>query len=196
MFVSSATTAATATRGSPLRRLATVAAVTVLAVSGAAAATDVRFAATNLADIVSGQDLWRYDFTVLGGLGDSESVNVLFGPTDYGQLQVISADARLLPSAIDPLPSLPADGILSLFAAGTIAASDPAPAAALQFVWMGSGAPGAQPFEKLNDSFNLVATGVTSPVPEAGTGAMLAAGLAGLAWLGRRNRALVSTDRS
>ena len=36
----------------------------------------------------------------------------------------------------------------------------------LSFIWTGSGTPGAQAFNIYDDTFNVVESGVTSPVPE------------------------------
>lgn len=189
MFSFARTTAAPADRSAPLRKLAAAAALT-LAVSGAAAAVSVGFVATNLADTVAGQDLWRYDYTLFGGLSDGHSVSLLFSPSTYAQLVSLGADTRLAAFAAEPSPTVPFDGMFQLSALfGPIAAADPAPTAALQFVWSGSGTPAEQPFEHLNDSFSVVGTGVTAPVPEAGTAAMLASGLVALGWLARRRSA-------
>jgi hypothetical protein len=48
---------------------------------------------------------------------------------------------------------------------------------AVQFHWLGAGSPGAQGFEVWNSAFQLIESGMTSPVPEPEVWSMMAAGL-------------------
>lgn len=128
-----------------------------------AAAPAVSYRALDLADTTAGQDLWQIDFTVTGGLALFESVNILFDAASYAGIGVLGGDARLSIQAIDPLPALPADGSLTLTATEAV----PSPVfASAQVVWSGTGTPGSQAFEVLDDQFNVTATGMTSAVPE------------------------------
>ena len=53
----------------------------------------------------------------------------------------------------------------------------------IDFVWIGAGSPGAQPFDIHNASFQTVFSGMTVAVPEPGTVSLvLAALMAGLVW--------------
>jgi hypothetical protein len=57
---------------------------------------------------------------------------------------------------------------------------------AVEFTWIGPGTPGAQPFEIFDpQTFDVLESGLTTPIPEASTLSLLAAGTALLA---RRRR--------
>jgi hypothetical protein len=57
---------------------------------------------------------------------------------------------------------------------------------AVEFTWIGLGTPGAQPFEIFDpQTFEVLESGTTTPIPEASTLTLLAAGTALLA---RRSR--------
>ena len=51
-----------------------------------AQAVEIQFVAQDLADVTSGQDLWRYVYRVTGSFAAGSGFNVLFGPT-YGALE-------------------------------------------------------------------------------------------------------------
>jgi len=121
--------------------------------------------------------LWRYDYIVTGhSFLASEFFDVYFDPLLYGTLTAEVSpsadwDVRILqqPNAAN-LP--PFDrGMFDAFAlvdnpsvAGTFAVS---------FVYLGSGSPGAQPFEVFAANSNLLESGLTSPaataIPEPST---------------------------
>ena len=155
-------------------------------------ALTLHYQAVDLPDSIAGSDLWRYDYQLSGSVGSLESVNVLYSPTSYSGLDLKSAfdSNRWSSLVIDPDPALPADGILSLTAVTAQGASEQTDFA-LDFIWLGNGTPGAQPFELLDDSFNVIAKGATVPVgaqaiPEPGSLPLLAGALGWLAWKGRR----------
>ena len=157
-------------------------------------ALTLHYQAVDLPDTIAGSDLWRYDYQLGGSVGSFESVNLLYSPMSYSDLDLKSAldSSRWSSLVIPPAPAGPADGILSLTAVAPQGASEQTNFA-LEFIWLGSGTPGAQPFELLDDSFNVIASGSTVPlgtpaIPEPGSLPLLAGALGWLAWQGRRRR--------
>jgi len=155
-------------------------------------ALTLHYQAVDLDDSIAGSDLWRYDYQLSGSVDSLESVNLLYSPTSYSGLDLKSAldGNRWLSVVTDPVPGLPADGILSLTAVVPQGASEQTDFA-LEFIWLGNGTPGDQPFELLDDSFDLIASGSTVPagapaIPEPGSLPLLAGALGWLAWYGRR----------
>lgn len=165
--------------GQAIGRAATVAAwlagSVLLSVSQAAT---LKYALQDVADTVAGQDLWQVQYVQQEALGAFESLNVLFDPALYADLSLLGQSDELNVSVLltQPDAGLGADGQLLLTAATDLGVSYQG-SVDLSFVWLGAGKPGSQPFEALDDGFNVVATGVTTPVPEA-QGILLA--LAGL----------------
>lgn len=156
------------------------------AASMVSAAPDVAYLATDLPDVVPGEDLWSYDYTITGALGSFESINLLFSPGNYGAgLSVTYSDASLSALVTPPMSAPAADGLVSLTAIDPMATGALAKVG-VQFAWLSGGAPGAQPFEVLDDQFNLVSTGMTSAVPEVSSAALLLSGLLPLLPLARR----------
>ena len=152
----------------------------LLAMAGAAQAVTVHYESVDLPDLIVGEDLWRYDYRVTGGFEPFGGFNLLYDPARYGAL----SDAQ--PSAstdwdvfvIQPDAALPAPGLFTAtrLTAGA-ALNDPF---AVQFVWLGAGTPGAQPFEVFNASFDVTERGATQAiqaVPEPQTYALFALGL-------------------
>lgn len=153
------------------------------------AGPNVNVLATDLIDVTAGEDLWSYEYTIAGPLGSFEGINLLFSSTSYGaDLSVISSDASLSPLVTPPILVPATDGLISVTAVDPLAAGSSAHLS-VQFVWLAAGTPGAQPFEVMDDQFNVVATGMTSAVPEVSSAALLFAGLILLTPLAlRRNR--------
>jgi hypothetical protein len=161
-------------------------------------AATITFDAVDLGNVSAGEDLWRYVYTVEGAtFNANDGFAILFDPVVYGALlastpdtnpDVISTtdpewDILLLP----PDPGLPDGGVFdALSYAGTAVNVT----FTVDFVWLGTAAPGAQPFNlyTLAEDLSVIKgeEGVTqaNSVPEPGTLALLAIGLAGFA--GRR----------
>jgi PEP-CTERM motif len=169
-------------------------AVTALSmVSALAHAASVSYQATNLADLVPGQDLWQLDYTVQGPFEAFASINLLFEADRYAALQVAG---MVPPGSLDTLLS-PADVQLGVDGQLILSALKPLPDAftsqvSVRLVWLGQGSPGSQRFEWLGPDFDIQASGLiplTSPVPEPTSLAlaMTGAGL-GLAWGARARR--------
>ena len=139
---------------------------------GAASAATVQYEAIDLADVVSGEDLWQYRYQVSGTFEAFGGFNVLFDPASYSQLEdpppAVNADWAL--SVIQPDTGLPADGLYTATALnGTPDLTSPF---ILNVVWLGVASPGSQAFEVFNATFDIIETGVTSvsavPLPTAG----------------------------
>jgi len=176
---------------------------TVLSVSlaalllpAAANALMIQYAATDLTDTTSGEDLWRYDYTLSGQIfNEYQGFTVFFSPNNYGALSSPSApnsssDWDVL--RINPDPGIPDDGLFDALAlvnnaslSGTFS---------VQFVWLGgaSTVPGAQSYETYkcnngdcNTGFEITSGGgslstVSGAIPEPGSLSLFLAGLLGL----------------
>jgi len=172
-----------ATRGFSWRLLA----LTTWLLGTQAQAVSIQYEAGDLPDTVVGQDLWRYVYHLTGSFPAFTGFNVLFDPTRYGSLEdppaAPNAEWTVLTS--QPIPSLPADGQYTAIAQQDNASlADPF---AVSFVWLGTGTPGSQPFELLDDSFNVIANGFTAPfgtpaIPEPGSLLLVAGALGLLGW--------------
>ena len=184
----------TAATSRPLATLRAVAAsVTLLAGSVVAwAGPAVSYTATDLADITSGVDLWRYDYTVTGPVDPFGGVTLHFLYGQYSDLMFANADPRVDTSAIPIEPTLGSgDGLATVsfpttasFPTGGLGASDTA-SFQVVFTWLGTRTPGAQPYEVFNADFTQVVSGITTvtgalTVPEPSGIALLAVALAAL----------------
>lgn len=155
----------------------------------AQAAPVVVFTATDIDGAAGNQ--WTYDFTVSGTANADESVNLLFDSALYAGLMTSNTTPGLMVLAAQPDPGLPADGMVT---ATFLSALGPPEGFTVEFTWLGSSAPGSQPYEYLDANFTVLATGSTrragtSTVPEPQMLPALLA-LAGLAtWARRRQTA-------
>lgn len=158
-----------------------------VAISGA---TTISYEATDLTDTTPGEDLWQYSYTV---------GNFLFN-MDYGF--TIFFDYLLYANLEDPPPSVNSDwdpivwqpdlNIPDDGAYDALALADGASLAdsfTVSFVWLGSGTPGAQPFDVYDPSFNTIDSGQSAPVPEPATILLVGSGLVGIIALKRKKRA-------
>lgn len=146
------------------------AALTMVAACAVSAAPTVLFVATDLADTMVGQDLWRYDYTISGPVDSFGSVNLLFAPASFANLQSQSADPNVSLVDVQPDTGAPADGIVYATMLAGLLAADTA-ALSVDFVWLGGAgtAPGAQPFEVVDGSGFPAGRGVSRPASGGGT---------------------------
>jgi hypothetical protein len=162
---------------------------------GGLQAATIEFVATDLLDVVPGEDLWRYDYTVTGHTFlQSQYFDVLFDPLLYASLVDGPApnadwDVTLL-QPITPTNPPPFD--IGMFnAAALIDNPSTSGTFSASFVYLGPGTPGPQPFEIYDANSTLLVEGLTSSpfvVPEPSSAMLLLAGLAGLRILSRRAR--------
>ncbi len=159
-----------------------------------AQAASVSYQATNLADVVVGQDLWQMDYVVTGPFDTFDAVNLLFASDRYASIQLLSMSPT---GSLDVLLTQPdvqlgTAGQLNLSALQSLPGTFLSKVA-VRLVWTDQASPGAQPFEWLDADFNVKASGMTAPtsvVPEAGGLPLMSGGLV-VMWfgLGRRRRA-------
>ena len=168
--------------------------LSMVVASTAWAAPTVVFVATDQADTVAGQDLWRYVYTITGPGDVLGLVNLLFDYTKYANLMSQTADPALsLQRDVQPDTGLPADGIVTVSLETGLAAAKTA-AFLVDFVWLGglAAAPGAQPFEYVDAAGFPAGGGRTSPQAGGGSvpepSALLLAATALLALSARRKR--------
>jgi len=161
-----------------------------IAISGA---TTISYEATDLTDTTPGEDLWQYTYTVGGFEFDTDyGFTIFFDYQLYADLEDPPPSVNLEWDSIvwQPDSGLPDDGVYDALALVDVASlADPF---TVSFVWLGTGAPGAQFFDVYDSSFNTVESGQSAPVPEPGTILLVGSGLIGLAglrkkaWKGRR----------
>ena len=113
----------------------------------------VFYTATDVVDAVVGVDTWQYDFVVDGSAQASESVNLLFNFNQFADLQVTVADPALLVLTTAPDPGLLGDGQVTAIFNNALTAPL---GFGVSVSWLGTGAPGALPFEVLDDGFSVI----------------------------------------
>jgi hypothetical protein len=130
-------------------------------------AVSMSYVAQDLADVNPGEDLWRYQYSIGGSLSLFGGINFLFAPDQYGELSNAepSASPDWSVSVVQPDPGLPAEGLYSLLT--LIAPPDFTGPFSVDFVWLGQGVPGSQPFEVFDDSFVVIEEGRTAPAGSA-----------------------------
>jgi hypothetical protein len=176
----------------------------LLLLANPATAIIIDYDLTSLGGI--GGNSYRYDYTVTntndGSLGSGvaiEGFTIFFDPVFYDEnsLTIVTPD----PPASDWNEVILGSGLLvdaayDVFAvAGGVAPGDFVSGFAVEFTWLGTGMPGAQPFEIYDPvTFEILVTGSTrvagTSVPEPGTLALLFLGavVASTSWLRRRPR--------
>jgi len=155
-----------------------------------AEAAEIRYQAVDRADALGpGGDLWQYRYTVSGiPFEADQGFSIYFDPTQYGAIQdpppFVSGDWDVL--VLQPDTALPDPGLYDALAL----ADDPSLAHefVVDFVWLGLGRPGEQPFTINQFSaggvfLGALDSGVTTPEP--GTAVLV---VLGLTFLGVRHR--------
>lgn len=155
-------------------------------------AISIVYEAADLADVVAGEDLWQYTYTIADFTFDQyEGFTIYFDADWYGDIE----DSPSAPNSHwnvltwDPDAILPDDGAYD--AQALVDGASLADTFTVSFVWLGGGAPGTQLYELYYDdgiNFDSLSAGTTvSPVPEPSTWALLTVGLASLIGCRRRN---------
>ncbi len=141
--------------------------VALWAMAGPATATTIFFEVTNLPDPLPGEDLYRYtyslsDFPFPAGHGFS----VVFENLLYASLESppppVGSDWDVL--SIQPDPALPDDGLFDALA--LVDAPATLTGFTIEFVWLGGGVPGSQPFVIYDSAFATIESGRTVAVPD------------------------------
>ena len=102
----------------------------------------------------------------------------------FTDLNLADAPASWSPFVSQPDPGFNDDGIVDLLFDAGLALGEMQEPFTVEFTWLGTGAPsGIQTFELYDDSFNLLQTGITSPVPAPAPAPAPAPLLLGLALL-------------
>ena len=186
-YSSNHSTAATSRPMATLRAVA--ASVALLAGSVVAwAGPAVSYMAIDLADTTAGKDLWRYDYTVTGPVDAFGGVTLHFLYGQYSDLMFANANADpkvdIGATPTDPTAMF-GDGLATVsFPTLGLSATDTA-SFQVDFIWLGTGTPGAQPYEVFNGDFtqavssNTTVTGALT-VPEPSGMALLAVALTAL----------------
>jgi len=167
--------------------LAFVLLLTSVAVAGPASATSVLYELT-----VLDTNRYRSSYTVIndGSLGAGiEGFDLFFDPGLYleSSLSIVTP----VPPATDWDELILGSGVLVPAVYDAIALAGGIPDGAIQsgfaveFVWVGSGMPGPQPFQIFDpDTLTVLDSGVTTPIPEPGTLALMAIGVGGIVGMG------------
>lgn len=125
-----------------------------------------------------GEDLWQYSYRVSEhDFLKDDSFAIYFDHDTYANLQdpVPAVNDDWDAMSFQPDPNITPDGWydgLALVDHASLA--DPF---SINFVWLGDGNPGAQIFEIYNPDWEVVETGMTSPVPVPSSVVLLMTGL-------------------
>lgn len=129
-------------------------------------ATTIGYVATDLPDVVPSEDLWRYTYQVSGAtFSTGYGFSIRFDHTLFESLESpppqVGGDWNII--SLQPDVLLPDDGLYDALA--LVDGASLASPFTVEFNWMGSGRPGAQPFVVYDDNFAAIEAGVTVPEP-------------------------------
>lgn len=164
---------------------------------GAAQAVTLSATASDLPDVVVGEDLWQLDYSLTGPLPAFNGVQLIFPFADFDALSVVAAPGADLLSVLSPPHAASStDGLLTLTAQADLTSAY-STSFSVSFTKLTTQAIGPQAFELFDDSFQPVGSGTLAvtigsppPVPEPSKAALLLLGafaVAGVQW--RRSRA-------
>lgn len=152
----------------------------------AAHAADIQYTATPL-----GGTAWRYDYVVTNdSLPGLDEFSVFFDAASFANLAVTASPPGW--SSIALQPSETADGLFdSLALNASLAQGASIGGFSVTFTFLSQGTPGSQGFAVIDpfDNNRVLQEGLTRPIPEAQTLAMLLAGLVPVVAVARRRRA-------
>lgn len=148
-------------------------------------AADIQYTATPL-----GGTSWRYDYVVTNDtLPALDEFSVFFDSASFANLVVTASPVGWSSIALQPTET--ADGLFDSLALNTSLAQGASIGGfSVTFNFLSQGTPGSQGFAVI-DPFNgnqILQEGVTRPIPEPQTLAMLLAGLVPVVTLARRRR--------
>jgi hypothetical protein len=150
-------------------------------------ATTILYDLSNL-----GGTTWEYTYTVTNDSMSSaiEEFTIYFNLGSYDNLAATSSLASWDQLAINPDPSLPADGFYDALTLATgIAPGATESGFSVSFDWLVAGIPGSQLFDVFDPiTFDVVDSGNTAVIPEPGTFLLLGSGIIGLIGIRKRLR--------
>jgi len=156
---------------------------------GNAHATSIIYEAVDLANTTPGEDLWQYNYSVSDYTFNADyGFTIYFDYNLYGDLE----DSPTSPNSDwdvltwDPDTVLPDDGVYDALA--SVNGASLADLFKVDFIWLGQGNPGSQPFEVYDNTWNVIESGNTAPIPEPGTILLVGSGLLGLVGLKRKQK--------
>ena len=147
----------------------------VLVLSGwKASGAAISFQATDLTDTTVGQDLWNYSYTLSGfNFQTNQGFTIYFGDSLYRNLHNAQpssgTDWNML--GVQPDLILHQPGFLD----GQALVNSPSLGVTFQvdFIWLGAGVPGAQPFDIYDSNFSTITSGTSTVVPEPQSAVLL-----------------------
>jgi hypothetical protein len=168
-----------------------------MASTGVAKAITISYEAVNLTDTILGQDLWQYNYTVSDHTFSTHYGFTIYFDYELYESLVLGDSPPSVNGDWDLLvwqPELDFAGVQDPGAYDAIALEYNASLADLfsvRFVWLGSGAPGSQPFELYHDGtvFETISSSHSAPVPEPATIFLIGTGVVGMAgWKRTRDK--------
>jgi hypothetical protein len=133
-----------------------------------APAATILFEVTDLPDLVSGEDLYRYEYSLSEFPFPAEyGFSIVFDRALYTSLESpppsVGTDWDVL--SIQPDLALPDDGLFDALA--LVDAPATLSGFTIEFVWLGNGVPGSQPFLIYDSAFETIESGETRARPVA-----------------------------
>ena len=133
-----------------------VVALVAAVLSAPAEAVTVKYTATDLTDVVVGQDRWSINYLVSGSFVGFGGLNVTYPYSNFANLMATASPDPLVwtVNVTQPDAGVFADGLVSLSPSTDITVADLP--FSVEFNWLGTGSPGSQAFEIFDDLFAIV----------------------------------------